>query len=152
MFVRRVLLLAFIAAPLAGCGTEDASCPEVAGKYEPLYIPLSGTCGSIDRPYRVPFDGGENGVNTIMERHVNMSITTEIVHKGCSVRMTQTVTDKDGRVASQIDGETIAIETQNELNGQVIMTVYDDVGAVSCVGTYDALFTKNTTIIGAAAQ
>lgn len=146
------LLVGLALASLVGCGADDPSCPSVEGSYEPLYIPLSGSCGTIERPNRVPFEGGRNGVNTIIERRVNSNITTEIVMKGCSVRMTQTVTDNEARVASLIDGPTIDIMSETELQGQVSMTVFDDEGAVSCSGTYDAVFTKNTQIIGGAAQ
>ena len=148
----RCCILGALALPMTACGTDTASCPTIGGTFEPLYIPLSGSCGTIESPNRVPFDGGRAGVNTSIERRVNSNITTEIVMKGCSVRMTQTVTDKEGRVASQIDGQTIEIMNQNELAGQVIMTVFDDVGGITCIGTYDASFTKNTTIIGGAAQ
>lgn len=145
------LALAVLALVLfAACGAEETKCAKVAGFYEPLYTPLQGTCGPIQNPNRVPFDGGLRGVNMSIQTFPNARVTTEIVMKGCSLRMTQTV-DVDGAVQSKIDGPIIEIQSAEELSGTVTMQRFAN-GQVSCWGMYDARFTKNAVTIGGAAQ
>jgi hypothetical protein len=152
MFLRRVWVLWLAAGSVAaGCGSEDEGCPNVQGSFQSLYVELSGSCGPIDNPYPVPFEGGASGVNTIIERRVNSNITTDIVLKGCSVGMTQIVSDKDGAVMSQIDSSDLEIMSANELIGQVTLTRYDQ-GELTCSSVYEAYYSKQTAIIGAAAR
>jgi hypothetical protein len=150
VYQTRTPLLAALALLLASCGAEPVKCARVGGFYEPLYTPVQGTCGPIANPYKVPFDGGISGVNMDIRMFSNARVTTEIVMKGCSLRMTQTV-DVNGAVQSKIDGETINIHNAEELTGTVTMTRWDN-GQVACSGTYDARFTKNSVTIGGAAQ
>jgi hypothetical protein len=150
VYQTRTPLLAALALLLASCGAEEIKCSQVGGFYEPLYTPVQGTCGPIANPYRVPFDGGQGGVNTDIRMFSNARVTTEIVMKGCSLRMTQTV-DVMGTVQSKIDGETINIQNADELTGMVTMTRWDN-GVVACSGVYNARFTKNSVTIGGAAQ
>ena len=145
-----LLVVLSVVLMLAACGAEETKCATVGGFYEPLYTPLMGTCGPIQNPNRVPFDGGLRGVNMNIQTFPNARVTTEIVMKGCSLRMTQIV-DVDGAVQSKIDGETIQIESADELTGTVTMTRWDN-GQVACWGMYDARFTKNSVTIGGAAQ
>jgi hypothetical protein len=147
-------LVAGATAALAqtGCSPEPKMCGAVKGNYQALYTPMTGNCGPVVNPHRVPFDGGNNGVNTIIQKFANADVVTEIVMMGCTARMTQTV-QHSGAVMSKIDGSPINIEDENELRGMVTLTRYDGMGGVSCIGTYDATFTLNSTAtIAAAAQ
>jgi hypothetical protein len=152
MYLRGVYVLWLAAGSVvAGCATEDDGCASVQGSFQSLYVELSGSCGPIDNPYPVPFEGGTSGVNTIIERRVNSNITTDIVLKGCTVGMTQTVADKEGAVMSQIDSSDLEIMSESELIGQVTLTRYDQ-GELTCSSVYDAYYSKQTSIIGAAAR
>jgi hypothetical protein len=150
---RTALLAAWsVSLLLVGCGVEDLSCPAVEGVYLPLYTPLQGTCGPIVNPNRVRLESGRNGAPIMrIEKFANADVTTEIVMKGCSVRITQSV-EEDGYLKSKIDGDPIYIENENELTGQVSLVRYDAAGQLSCSGIYDARFTKGAVTIGAAAR
>lgn len=138
---------------LVGCAVEDASCPSAEGVYQPLYVPLQGgTCGPISNPNRVRVEVGRNGGSVMrIEMFANADVTTEVVMKGCSMRITQMVAE-DGLVKSRIDGDPIYIENENELTGMVQLMRWDDQGQLACSGMYDARFTKSAVTIGAAAQ
>jgi hypothetical protein len=136
---------------LLGCTPAPTHCGAISGSYQALYTPVGGNCGPVQNPHRVPFDGGSNGVNTTIQKFANADVVTEIVMMGCTARMTQIVQEQ-GAVRSKIDGSPIDIEDANELRGTVTLTRYDGAGAVMCLGTYDATFTKNTSTIAAAAQ
>jgi hypothetical protein len=134
-----------------GCGAEETKCPTVGGHYMPLYTALQGNCGPIANPNRVPFDGGRRGNAIQIENLPNGQVTTEIVMKGCSLRMTQEFANQ-GVTLSRIDGDPIYIESENELSGTVSMMRFDPLnGQITCQGLYDARFTKNLTTIGGAA-
>jgi hypothetical protein len=138
---------------LGACNTEPKTCDKVAGLYQPLYTYVDGGCGNIVNPNMVPFDGGLHGVNTIMQNLANTLVTTDIVMKGCTVHMTQKVQNREGGyLQSQIDGERIQIQDQNRLSGRVAVSMYDATGAPMCNGTYDAMFTKNGSTVGSAAN
>jgi hypothetical protein len=138
-----------LALLVAGCAAEVKSCPAVDGYYAPLYTPVSGNCGTISNAFPVPFEGPNN---TKIDMLPNVKVSTEIVMKGCTVRMTQTVEKKAGGVASMIDGESINIMSADQLAGRVTVTLFNDQGQPACSGTYDATFNKNTVMTGGAAS
>lgn len=140
-----------LVALVAGCAAESATCPTVGGNYQPLYTPVSGTCGPLSNNFLVPFNGGTGGNNVDVQNLPNAKVSTEIVMKGCTVRMTQTV-EKGNIVSSKIDGEEISVRSENELSGMVTVTQFDDMGQAACSGTYDAEFTKNPMTVGGAAS
>ena len=133
-----------------GCGAEETKCPTIGGNYQALYTPLQGNCGPIANPNRVPFEMGRRGNIIKIETLPNGQVTTEIVMKGCSLRMTQEFAN-GGAVLSRIDGDPIYIESENELTGTVNLMRFDGAGQITCSGVYDARFTKNLTTIGGAA-
>jgi hypothetical protein len=143
------LLIAVYA--LTGCSSPPVNCGAVSGTYQALYTPVGGNCGPVQNPHRVPFEGGENGNQTTIQKFANGDLITDIVLMGCTARMTQ-IFQEQGSVKLKIDGSPIDIEDANELRGTVTMTRYDGTGAVMCLGTYDATFTKNASTIAAAAQ
>jgi hypothetical protein len=138
---------------LTACGADEVKCPTVGGTFEPLYIPRNSNCAPLTSTYRVPFDGGNNGVNMTYMNFANVEVVTEVVLKGCTVRMTQKVTDRDTKALQlTIDGEALNIKNQNRIEGMVELVQYDEVaGTVACSGQYDATFTKNVGTTGAAA-
>jgi hypothetical protein len=141
------------AVTLGACNTEPKTCDKVAGLYQPLYTWVDGSCGNIVNPNMVPFDGGLHGVNTIMQNLANILVTTDIVMKGCTVHMTQKVQNREGGfLQSQIDGASIRIQNQDQLTGRVAVVQYDATGTPMCSGNYDAMFTKNGSTVGSAAN
>jgi hypothetical protein len=147
----QIALACLAAAALAGCNTEAKNCEKVAGLYQPLYTPVDGNCGALTQVNMVPFDGGLHGVNTIMQNLANALVTTDIVMKGCTIHMTQTVhAAEGGLIQSEIDGLSIRIESQDRLTGRVAVTKYDQFGMPACAGNYDAAFTKPMVTTGGA--
>jgi hypothetical protein len=135
---------------LFGCSASGAQCPAVAGVYTPQYTPIDGNCGTIANPYPVKFDGGPK-INTNVVRLPTGEISTEVIMKGCTVRMTQVFTDENGNPASQLDGEALNIDSPEQLSGTVNFMLFDaTTGGVACTGTYSALFVKMSTQVGGA--
>jgi hypothetical protein len=141
-------VLVFIAG-VAGCAVDDQACPAVDGVYVPQYQQVSGDCGPIASPNSVKFQGTSAGMVTTMETRLNEDVTTVIVHKGCTVRMTQQVALKSGQVQSQIDGESLRVRSASTLQGQVDYVRYDPLSQVACQGRYNATFSKNMVPLGA---
>jgi hypothetical protein len=145
------MLFAIACLAPAGCNQTIENCESVGGMYEAQYVALSGDCGPITNPHRVPFDGGNSGVNTTMQTLSTARVVTEIVMTGCTARMTQTV-EQGTVIRSRIHGSPINIQNQHELTGIVDVMRFDETGQISCSGLYNAVFTKRTVTIGAAAR
>jgi hypothetical protein len=134
---------------LSGCGVETQQCNAVKGTYQPLYTFVQGTCGPITMPNYVPVETGYKGAPKMTTMNfLNNSVTTEIVMKGCSMRVTQSVTE-NGSVRSKLNGDEINIENENELAGMVTLIRFDEAGNAMCSGVYDARFTKNVSTVSA---
>ncbi|MFI5308190.1 MAG: hypothetical protein ACHQ53_12595 [Polyangiales bacterium] len=149
----RAVLVTMVAFGMAGagCGGKIPNCPAVEGTYLPEYRPLSGSCGPISNPFAVPIDGGHKGVNMIITNLPNGRVSTDIVMKGCSMRVTQTVQDAAGQPASTLDGDPIYVQNENELSGTVSFMQFDPTtGSVACSGMYEARFTKQSSPVGGA--
>jgi hypothetical protein len=133
----------------AGCGVQTQQCDAVMGQYQPLYTLLQGDCGPITMPNYVPVDSGYRGAPIVKtENFLNGSVSTEIVMKGCSMRVTQSVM-QGGAVRSKLNGDEINIENENELTGTVTLTRFNEGGTTACTGVYDARLTKNMSTISA---
>ena len=141
-----IALACLTVVALSACNTEPQTCDKVAADYQALYTPVDGSCGPIANPYMVRFDGGLKGVNTIMQNLANVLLTTDIVMKGCTVHMTQKVSNREGGILlSEIDGQSISLKDQDRLTGRVSIAQYDmATGALLCNGNYDAAFTRNS--------
>lgn len=133
---------------LVGCAAEAGTCPRVAGYYQPLYTPVSTTCAAVP-VFPVPFEGPNN---TKTDYLGNAQVSTEVVMKGCTVRMYQTVASRAGTVSLQIQGETLSIKSESELDGLVTVKQFDTMGQPACGGTYNAQFSKGTVTSGGAAS
>jgi len=144
-----VLSAAFAAAGCAflSCTPEEEACDPVAGTYQPLYVPRSGNCGPI-MSMLVPLDGGEGGVRTTTEMQFGRNIVTMVVHKGCSLRVTQQVVTKEGVLESLMNGGDIAVHDSKSLSGQVSYVRYTPTQDIACQGMYDATFTRPDSVGG----
>lgn len=134
---------------LQGCAVETPTCSAPTGMYRPAYLPMTGNCGPIENPNWVPVGAGQNGapVTNIMSINDSM-ISTEVVMKGCAMRMTQEVTT-NGRLRTKIDGDSISITNASSLTGMVSISRWDELGAPACSGWYMATLTRNETTVGA---
>ena len=127
----------------------EAAGPDCAvphGVFEPLYTPLSGTCGPLDDANYVPMED-----DTQIQKFANVDVETETIVMGCSVALVQIVRDKAGVPQKRITG-TLQFEPPSTLSGEVTLARFDQNGVAVCTGTYDATLTRNTTTLGGAAQ
>jgi hypothetical protein len=109
-----------------------------------MYVPLTGNCGFIDSPNMLPFgEGSGSGSIKTLENRLNDDVVTEVVRKGCTVRVSQVVATKQGIVQSQIEGESLKVHNARELSGQVKYLRFNELG-VACEGTYEAQIRKPT--------
>lgn len=134
----------------AACAEQEDACSGVDGLYQALYTPVSGDCGPI--AYQTLAVDGTRPVNTSIQMLSTQNVTTEVILKGCAVRMTQTVADKTGKVLTQIDAGSLQVRDASELAGQITYAVYDEMSQLACYGTYHATYVKMTTTIGGAAE
>ena len=104
-------------------------CEPIAGTYQPLYIPVSGNCGPITA-MRVPLDGGVGGVKIHQEMQFGRDIYTEVVHKGCILRVTQQVYQQ-GVLESTMSGPELAVHSSKELSGQVASRIHRNPAAAA---------------------
>jgi len=145
MGLRKIVFSAVLvvaSSGLSSCAPEDGVCDPIAGTYQPLYIPVSGNCGPITA-MRVPLDGGVSGVKMHQETLFGRDIYTEVVHKGCELRVTQHVYQQ-GVLESIMNGPSLAVHSSKELSGQVSFKRFTPTAPPqeACVGTYNATFTR----------
>lgn len=134
---------------LQGCGVETPTCSAPQGMYRPAYIAMQGNCGPIQDANWVPVGAGQNGAPVTNIVSVNDAmVSTEVVMKGCAMRMTQEVT-RMGRLRTKIDGDSISITNASSLTGMVSINQWDELGAPACSGLYMATLTRNETTVGA---
>jgi hypothetical protein len=137
----------------AGCTAELPTCDSVDGRFNASYTPLTGNCGPISNPFQVPFEGGSSGVNTVVEMLGNAEVETELVMKGCTVSMKQTVrnrpqVDLPPSTASRVEGPQLDVLSSDEIAGHVTYVRYASGADPGCSGVYDASFTKRSIPLG----
>ena len=150
MDLRQILMSAAVIAAsgaLSSCAPEDEVCDPVDGTYEPLYTARTGDCGPI-APMLVPLDGGSRGVRTSTEMQFGRDIVTMVVHKGCTLRVTQQVLTKEGLLESMMNGGEITVHSSAQLSGVVEYVRYTPEQQKACEGTYDATFTRPDSVGG----
>jgi hypothetical protein len=128
-----------------GCGVETPNCTAPKGDYRPAYALVQGNCGEIANPYWIPVEVGANGAPVTRTISVNDSmISTEVIMKGCAMRMTQSEV-KAGKLRAKIDGDSINIGNTSALTGMVVVNRWDELGNAACAGVYNATLVRNET-------
>jgi hypothetical protein len=134
---------------LHGCAADAPQCATPEGQYRPTYSFVQGNCGEIVNPNWVPVRVGQRGGSVTDVVQVNDAmVSTEVVMKGCAMRMTQQVI-KAGTLRTKIDGDSISISNAAALTGMVSVNRWDELGMPACSGWYNATLTKNSTVVGA---
>jgi len=135
-------------ACVAACGPEEETCDRIAGTYQPTYVLRTGNCGPI-APTALPLDGGDSGVktNTIME--FGRDIVTMVVHKGCSLHVTQEIMAKNGMRESTMNGNDMAVHSSAQLSGPVSYTRFTATmpQQIECTGMYEASFKRPDSVV-----
>ncbi len=134
---------------LASCVAEPPTCNTPEGNFRPNYAFVTGTCGPIDQSYWVPVSVGQGGGSVTHVMQVNDAmVSTEVVMKGCAMRMTQQVIQA-GKLRTKIDGDSISISNTSSLTGMVSINRWDELGMPACSGMYQATLVKNEITVGA---
>ena len=155
MRVVRTLCLFFgsVVLLLAGLGCKDASlraCPKVTGIFEASYQRLEGSCQPMFQANTLTMESTTKDMVTKIENRLSNSITTEVTLKGCAVGLKQSVSE-DGHTTSQIAGD-LDVQTASSLSGMITRTEYMTDGSISCNGVYEATYTRQDVVLGAATE
>jgi hypothetical protein len=142
----------------SGCGQPTATgCPRAIGTFTGTYTFISGTCEPTFQARSLDLQEDAAGDTTNTTKTLSDAVTTEINLSGCTIGMTQMVTDPDGtHLISQVRGQ-LAVEDESALAGMMSRTDYMPDGvAIRCTAQYNATYTLDgtaaTTTLGAAAQ
>jgi hypothetical protein len=128
-------------------GADATECMSPGGQYLASFTERSGNCGALgsDRPFSL-----DN--NITIEKFADVDVETESVVMSCSLLFKQLVRNKTtGVVAAHLHGPELAIEPDGSISGAVSLRRFDERGAMTCSGEYDAIFEKSSSTIGAAA-
>jgi hypothetical protein len=133
---------------LVSCAPEEESCDPVAGVYQPIYVARAGNCGPVAAT-NVPLDGGSGGVQMNVVMEFGRNIITTVVHKGCSLRVTQDIMAKNGMLESSMNGGDIAVLSSKQLTGPVYYKRFTSTmpQTVACEGVYEATFTRPDSVV-----
>ena len=139
MSSKSIQLLVLAALAGAGCQDEAQGCPEVMGMYLATYTYADGNCAFMQGTAG-PFDmTSERATATLMQMRTDDMITTEVVKKGCNVRISR-YASKAGTTLWQVQGE-LDVESGDVLSGAMIRYEWQN-GAQLCAGTYQTVMEK----------
>ena len=135
---------------VSGCKDASAdSCPNVQGVFLASYQMLAGSCGTFEGN-ALSLAKDEHGMVTKVENRLSDSVTTEVIFKGCTLSVKQSV-DAMGARMSEISGD-LDVEDSSQLSGMMTRTEYMPDGAIKCNGVYDAHYTRQDVVVGGAVQ
>lgn len=142
--------LATIALGLAACNeAQNQSCPNVTGVYLASYQRLAGSCEDfLGNTLKVAED--DHGTVTKVENRLSDTVTTQIIFKGCTIGVKQSV-DAHGARVSEIAGD-LHIEDAGAMAGMMTRTEYMPDGAMRCHGVFDVRYTRQDLIVGGAVE
>lgn len=142
MSLKSIQLLVLAALAAAGCQDEVQACDEVMGTYLATWTYVDGTCGQMPGTAG-PFDmTSDHATATTMQMRTDDMITTEVIKKGCNVRVTR-YASKAGKTLWQVGGE-LDVESGDTLSGPMTRYEWMD-GAQLCAGTYQTVMQKMVT-------
>jgi hypothetical protein len=139
MSAKSIQLLMLAALAGAGCQDEEQACPEVMGSYLATWTYVDGTCGPMPGTAG-PFDmTSERATATTMQMRTDDMITTEVIKKGCDVRLTRSAS-KDGATLWLVEGQ-LDVESDEVLSGAMRRFEWQD-SVQLCAGTYQTVMLK----------
>lgn len=139
MASKSIQLLVLAALAAAGCQDEMQACPEIMGTYLATYTYVEGTCGPMPGTAG-PFDmTSMRATATTLQMRTDDMITTEVVKRGCDVRLTRSAS-KDGATLWLVEGR-LDVESGDVLSGPMRRFEYQN-GTQLCAGTYDTLMQR----------
>jgi hypothetical protein len=137
----------------AGCALGEGQCPRPIGAYRGTYTVLNGNCAeAMGRDIDFSKDDQLSTVKT--NNTLSDSVTTEINLVGCTIGVSQSVSDASGvHMISSLNGD-LNVEDEAALSGQLNYAEYMPDGTTQrCTSQVAASYTlQGTGALGAAAQ
>jgi hypothetical protein len=147
-----------LAGNLVGCNTPlQGNCPKPAGLYRAQYSLIAGTCTGGYEPFALVFSRDDPPNTTRTEQRLADVVITEVTLKGCELKVGQRVTGEgavSGRAQtrSAIAG-TLGVVDDTNLSGTIERTDFmEDGQTVRCSAQYDAWYSRDDLLLGAAAR
>jgi len=141
-----------------GCNQElQGNCPRPIGVYKAQYSMLSGTCMPGYEPHALKFESDDQNSTQITEIRLADVIVTDLLLKGCEVKVGQTVTGEGSTTSTSSTRSalvgTLGVVDESSLSGTVQRTDFmEDGRTVRCTAQYDAWYTRDDLLLGAAAR
>lgn len=147
-----------LAGNLLGCNAPvQSNCPKPVGVYKAQYSLLSGSCSNAYQPFTLRFERDDPASVTRTETRLADVVITETLLKGCELHVGQRVTGEGAgsgtsNTRSAIAG-TLGVVDDTNLAGTIERTDFmEDGTTVRCSSQYDAWYTRDDLLLGAAAR
>ena len=148
-----------LAGTLVGCEAPvQGTCPKPIGIYRAEYSMLSGTCQGGYEPFALHFEKDDPPNTVRNETRLADVVITETILKGCELKVNQRVTGEGAAnsgmasTRSAIAG-TLGVVDETNLSGTIVRTDFMPDGlSVRCSAEYNAWYTKDNLLLGAAAR
>ena len=141
-----------------GCNGElPGNCPKPLGVYKAEYSLIAGTCSPNYQPFSLKFESDDQLNTSYTEKRLADVVITDILLKGCELRVGQRVTGEGAasgttQTRSAIFG-TLGVINEAQLNGTIERTDFmEDGQTVRCSAQYEAWYTRDDLLLGAAAR
>jgi hypothetical protein len=150
-----VLLLA---GTVVGCNAPvQGNCPKPLGIYKAQYSLISGTCQGGYEPFALKFEADDPPSTTRTEQRLADVVITETLLKGCELKVGQRVTGEGAASGVTLTRTAIAgtlgVVDNMSLSGTIERTDFmEDGKTVRCSASYDAWYTRDDLLLGAAAR
>lgn len=143
------------AAWLFACNAKIAeNCPKPVGIFKPEYSPIMSTCQEMGyQPFSLKFEADDPNSTTVTETRFADTVTTETLLKGCELNVKQTLTAESTNTTRMALSGNLFVESSESLFGTVQRVDFMEDGTTQrCVATYEALYTVDGLLLGAAAR
>lgn len=147
-----------LAGIVVGCNAPvQQNCPKPLGLYKAQYSLISGTCTGNYQPFALKFDSDDPSSWTKTEQRLADVVITEMLLKGCELKVGQRVTGEGAASGTSLTRTAIAgtlgVVDNMSLSGTIERTDFmEDGQTVRCSASYDAWYTKDDLLLGAAAR
>jgi hypothetical protein len=147
-----------LASIFVGCNAPaQGNCPKPLGVYKAQYSLINGNCTGGYQPFALKFEADDPPSTTKTETRLADVVITETLVKGCELQVGQRVTGEgatngNGSTRSAI-AATLGVVDDMNLSGTVVRTDFmADGETVRCSASYDAWYSRDDLLLGAAAR
>jgi len=138
-------------------GALPENCARPLGVYTATYSLIAGTCTSTYTPFPLKFASDDPASTTYTEQRLADVVITETLLKGCELKVGQRVTGEGAAsgvtlLRTAIAG-TLGVVDERSLSGTIERTDFNADGqTINCTAQYDAWYTRDDVLLGAAAR